>query len=136
MNAAKVIGLALAGGLAVAAVVGSSAQAVDNWTPFFMIKQGVVYIDRNSVEHSEDKVSLASELWFETPENLRGQLVNYIRSKINLNCTAHTYVVTEQTFVGMDGQIIGRNLTPTAPTVPPSGTFESALMSAYCPKKS
>lgn len=122
----------LAGLCALAA--GSSALAVQAWTPFFMIKQGVIYVDRNSVEHDGGKVSVTTELWYETPPDMRGQKLNYVRSRLTANCADRTFVITDQRFYGMDGQMIGENATPSAPLPAVKGTFESAVMTAYCPQ--
>ena len=134
MMAAKAVCCAVLAGAA-ALATGSSAQAVQAWTPFFMIKQGVIYIDRNSVEHDGDKVSMTTELWYETPADLRGQKLNYVRSRLNVNCVDRTFVVTDQRFYGMDGQMVGENTSPSPPKTAPGGTFESALMTAYCPQR-
>jgi len=133
MTAARAVGGALAAGFA-AAAIGSAAQAVEAWTPFFMIKQGVVYVDRNSVQQTGGKVSLATELWYETPPDLRGMMLNYVRSRVDVTCADRTFVIAEQRFFGMDGQLLGENRTPSAPASAARGTFESALMTAYCPK--
>ena len=133
MRPGKAIRRALAAGL-IAAAVGSGAQAAEAWTPFFMIKQGVVYVDRNSVRQDSGKVMLATELWYETPPDLRGMMLNYVRSRLDLNCADHTFIIAEQRFFGMDGQVLGENLSASPPASAPKGTFESALMTAYCPK--
>lgn len=121
---------ALAAGLALGAA--SAAIAAASWTPFFMLDKGVVYIDRNSVEHRGDTVDLTAELWFEAPPSLRGQLENYVRSKLTLDCRARTFLIREQRFYGMDGQELGANLHPSQPREAARGSFESAVLTTYC----
>lgn len=121
--------LALAG---LAGSIASPVSAVEHWAPFFMLKTGVVYVDSNSVQHDGGQVRLATELWYETPPDLRGMKLNYVRSEVRLICQDRTFVILSQRFFGMDGQQLGANLHPSEAKDAPRGTFESALITAYC----
>lgn len=125
------VAIAAVGLLCAAGVV----RAAESWTPFFMIKEGVVYVDRNSVEHDQGYVRLATELWFESPPDLRGMLLNYVRSRLRLSCLDRTFVIVDQRYFGMDGQLLMANLNPSEAKVPKPGAFESALITTYCGTK-
>jgi hypothetical protein len=120
--------------LALAALAPASSRAGgdEHWEPFFMVPDGLITVDRNSVTRNDDRVQLTFELWYEHPPSVRDDKLDYMRSNVRLGCRGRTYVVLTERYYDMAGRQVVANLKPSPPQTPAKGSFASALISAHC----
>ncbi|MDB5458985.1 MAG: hypothetical protein JWO72_726 [Caulobacteraceae bacterium] len=119
-----------------AVLLSAGAAAAENWFPFFVIPNGVVYLDHDSVVRRSGHVSARLESTFPAPQRIsrNGQVFAYVKTidLVDIDCKAEVYKnVSRDLYTGDGAMALSINESDNPLRIPPKSA-QAALITAYC----
>jgi hypothetical protein len=119
-----------------ALLLSAGGAAAENWFPFFVIPNGVVLLDHDSVVRRQGKVSARLESTFPSPQriNRNGQVFSYVKTidLVDIDCKAAVYTNISRDLYSSDGAMaLSINESNNPMRIAPKSA-QAALVTAYC----
>ena len=123
--------------LAVTLTVVTGAEA-ENWYNFYMVRQGVAFVDMDSIIRRPGHVSARIQSTFPEPQHLQknGQILTYTKSidMIDIDCKARVYRFLNRDLMNDAGQTQTSVNEADNPMLVQNNTPQAVLAKAFCPK--
>ena len=131
MRQKNILAAMIGGGLMLTA----TAATAENWQPFFIIPNGVIMLDRDSVTRTRGHVSARLESTYPQPQriNRNGRIYTYEKAvdRVDIDCAAQVYKNVSRDLYGDGVQALSLNEADNPMVVTPN-TPQAAVSTAFC----
>lgn len=125
-------------GAAGAVLALATAAQAENWYNFYMVPQGVAFVDMDSIIRRPGHVSAKIQSTFPEPQHLQknGQILTYTKSidMIDVDCRARVYRFLNRDLMNDAGQHQTSVNEADNPVMIQDNTPQAVLAKAFCPK--
>jgi hypothetical protein len=124
---------------AAGAVLGlATAAQAENWYNFYMVPQGVAFVDMDSIIRRPGHITARIQSTFPEPQHLAkgGQIITYTKSldMIDIDCRAGVYRFLQRNLMNDAGQEETSVNEAENPVLIQARTPQDVLAKAFCPK--
>lgn len=124
-------------GCGAALALGGAAQA-ENWYNFYMVPQGVAYVDMDSIIRRPGHVTAKVQSTFPDPQRLAkdGQIITYVKSvdTVDIDCKAGVYRFLNRELMDSASKPLTTVNEADNPVLIRDHTPQDVLAKAFCPK--
>jgi hypothetical protein len=124
-------------GAALATALATGVRA-ENWYNFYMVPQGVAFVDMDSIIRRPGHITARVQSTFPEPQRLAkdGQVITYTKSvdMIDVDCRARVYRYLNRDLMNDAGQQLTSVNDADNPILIRDHTAEDVLAKAFCPK--
>jgi len=128
----------MASAAAVAALGLATAARAENWYNFYMVPQGVAFVDMDSIIRRPGQISAKIQSTFPEPQHLQknGQILTYTKSidTIQIDCKARVYRFMSRDLMDNAGKEQTSISDPDNVMLIRDKTPQDILAKAFCPK--